>query len=538
MPRDDRRDLPFLGVLKLKDPEAFRELIDWPHANTRKLDRVEEALIAQAIHAGQRWTSYSRRRGWYTSPARRYLPRDFGYRPMVDAVGRLEAFGSLEHDRKRPQSVIVPVPRYQSRFRASPNLLRVIATKPPSMTYRPRRSAIVLRDAEGHLTDFTENAWTRAVARNIAVIEEGLASICIGLDGHTPCLSRSGDYLEVSDRNGDAYSIHIAHIPVCRVFNGAWDKGGRFAGPPYQSWPQKIRSHITIDSEPTGELDFGQTHARMLCARAGLEIDPGDLFDLPGFERDFVKAVFHILLNALTLQSALRAAAEGKPKGTHQKAGAVTETLKERYPALTRFLHTGIGLELMRLESDIAEDIQLNLNRRGIVALPIHDSYITKARHTGQVEEAMADAWAKFVGSKATVSQKQKSKVSAPLNRNVPTTAGVVGAGVVPSFRSRSSVGVGSAFLASFSPPLRSGVFFDERRHLTKIGRLAILDAKRRRDIRQDELARLAAVSRPALANILAGRFGTSPEVAERIARIVLTTPAHERQPFLPGLAA
>ena len=62
MPRDDRRDLPFVGVLQLKDPEAFREAIDWPHANTRKLDRVEEALIAQAIHADLRWTSYSRRR--------------------------------------------------------------------------------------------------------------------------------------------------------------------------------------------------------------------------------------------------------------------------------------------------------------------------------------------------------------------------------------------------------------------------------------------------------------------------------------------
>jgi hypothetical protein len=48
----------------------------------------------------------------------------------------------------------------------------------------------------------------------------------------------------------------------------------------------------------------------------------------------------------------------------------------------------------------------------------------------------------------------------------------------------------------------------------------------------------LAAISRPTLANILAGRFGTSQEVAERIGRIVLTTPEHERQPFLPGLAA
>jgi DNA-binding XRE family transcriptional regulator len=80
--------------------------------------------------------------------------------------------------------------------------------------------------------------------------------------------------------------------------------------------------------------------------------------------------------------------------------------------------------------------------------------------------------------------------------------------------------------------------FFDDRRRITKIGRLAVLNAKRRCGIRQEELTNLAAISRPTLANILAGRFGTSQEVAERIGRIVLTTPEHERQPFLPGLAA
>ena len=66
---------------------------------------------------------------------------------MIEAVDRHEALGSMEHDRKRPQAVFVLGYRYQSRFRASPSLLRVIPTKPPSMTCRPHHSAIVLRDA-------------------------------------------------------------------------------------------------------------------------------------------------------------------------------------------------------------------------------------------------------------------------------------------------------------------------------------------------------------------------------------------------------
>jgi transcriptional regulator with XRE-family HTH domain len=52
----------------------------------------------------------------------------------------------------------------------------------------------------------------------------------------------------------------------------------------------------------------------------------------------------------------------------------------------------------------------------------------------------------------------------------------------------------------------------------------------------QTSLASLIGISRPTLANILAGRFGASPRTAERLAEIIAMTPAFERQPFLPGL--
>ena len=47
------------------------------------------------------------------------------------------------------------------------------------------------------------------------------------------------------------------------------------------------RAHLTLDGAPTAELDYGATHLRMLLADAGLDVETGDLFDLPGFERDF-----------------------------------------------------------------------------------------------------------------------------------------------------------------------------------------------------------------------------------------------------------
>src|SRR5437868_15032866 len=51
--------------------------------------------------------------------------------------------------------------------------------------------------------------------------------------------------------------------------------------------------------------------------------DVEDIFNIPGFERDLVKRVFYILINAPSLRSALSAVADGerpKRKGTYATA--------------------------------------------------------------------------------------------------------------------------------------------------------------------------------------------------------------------------
>jgi bifunctional DNA primase/polymerase-like protein/primase-like protein len=95
--------------------------------------------------------------------------------------------------------------------------------------------------------------------------------------------------------------------------------------------------------------------------------------------------------------------------------------------------------------------------------------------------------------------------------------------------------------LPFFSPsPSSSGetALFGLDGRLTASGRIAVLDAWRRRAVRQDQLAELVGICRPTLSNILAGRFGASPQTASRIVEVIASTQALERQPFLPGLAA
>jgi hypothetical protein len=214
--------------------------------------------------------------------------------------------------------------------------------------------------------------------------------------------------MRLRDKNGDVYGIHLRDRPYFTVFSQrSWKKGGRKYGPWAQNIPKDIRAHITIDGKPTAERDFGQTHGRILCARAKLDIDVHDIFDISGFDRKLVKLAFYILINAATETQAINAIAHKlKRKGARAEAVAVVAAIKDKFPALAPYLHAGIGLELQRVDAEIAETVLLDLLRKAIVALPIHDSFIVRANDAGPLEEAMDTAWTRHVGSRSVLACK------------------------------------------------------------------------------------------------------------------------------------
>ena len=57
---------------------------------------------------------------------------------------------------------------------------------------------------------------------------------------------------------------------------------------------------------------------------------------------------------------------------------------------------TGAGLVLQRLDSDIAEAVMKEMRHRGIVVLPVHDSFIAPVSKAGVLEEMMVAAAAKL----------------------------------------------------------------------------------------------------------------------------------------------
>jgi hypothetical protein len=54
-----------------------------------------------------------------------------------------------------------------------------------------------------------------------------------------------------------------------RVFNGNFDRGGRWYGPWWQLLPSRVRKGIRINGERTCQLNIRVSQLRLLCARGG-----------------------------------------------------------------------------------------------------------------------------------------------------------------------------------------------------------------------------------------------------------------------------
>src|SRR5262249_1998624 len=199
---------------------------------------------------------------------------------------------------------------------------------------------------------------------------------------------RSGDVLDVE---GNRIVVRNA---LHRVFNrGAFHLGGRFYGAWWQNIPSDGRGCIGLNGGHCIELDHSQLHPRLLYAIAGKPLT-GDAYTIEGWNRPLVKEAMNTLINADDELSAMQSIAQSiGGEGAFDKTRKLTGQIKAKHPGITDSFGTGAGLRLMRLDSDMAESVQLKLLGRGIVGLPIHDSFIVEERHAGILEEIMDEVF-------------------------------------------------------------------------------------------------------------------------------------------------
>ena len=182
-----------------------------------------------------------------------------------------------------------------------------------------------------------------------------------------------------------------------RVFNnGAFEQGGRFYGGWWIQIEGDYRKSITINWAPTVELDYSAMMVAMLYAKKGLTLQ-GDGYAIDGIDgtyRDLIKDTVIKLINA---KGRMRAPMKSElPPGWTWKQ--LQEAVKARHAPIADYFGSGVGLELQRIDSDIAEDVMMHFVDRDILVLPVHDSFLIDARHEAALREKMIEACMKNIG--------------------------------------------------------------------------------------------------------------------------------------------
>jgi len=373
LPEQPGRDKPLAFHWRAPNP-AWAEQFGLPLAPSIRARRARDAIILDAIleAAGAgRWIAYSRRWAFYAGKCR-YHGTDYTFRTVVPAIDHLAAAGVIYHEKARAGSR-----GWQSRFRAAPPLLEI---PPPLVRCDPGELVRLKRD--GRLVDYRDTARTEKQRRNLQAIDEAIDGADLDIDAG----ERDGNVVRFGD-----HAVYPAMRSLYRVFNDQWDRGGRFYGPWWQNVKSKDRPAITIDGEATVEEDYPEHHARLLYRVTGNRLE-GPAYDIDGWPRDIVKVGFFITLNAKSKQAAVWAVV-GETGLDPAQAGQLIEDIKKRHRPVAQYFHNDWGAKLMNIDSGMAEQVLLDLLGKGIIALPIHDSFIVQERHRGQLQDAMNTAF-------------------------------------------------------------------------------------------------------------------------------------------------
>ncbi|MFL5283208.1 MAG: helix-turn-helix domain-containing protein [Rhodopila sp.] len=543
------RDKP-LGFHWKADFQELTDVVPLPWARRVNDRQTIAAIFLDAMMEAQglgRSISYSRRRQWWAD-ARRYLGSTYGYSSVLGAVRALvEAEHLVDH------WIAPAVPGgsgRQSTFRPAPSLAQVVL---PTVSYSIGE-LMRLKDENGHLVNYRDTERTRRERRFLNEMNEAIGSLRIDLDA--PHIVHEGTVI----RCGDDHVLYPAMQALYRVFNGSsWKLGGRF----YGGWWQQVRSAdrklLQIDGEPVVEHDYRQLHPRLIYARAEKQLD-GDAYTVPGWDRNDAKPAFNILVNAPNYPSALGAITDRLDGDRHQ-AAMLINAIRDQHAAIAGYFHTGMGLKLQNTDAGMARSIMARLHRQGINTLPVHDSFIVKRRYEEALLEAMEaaehEAGLVPICRVASISWTQSMPhMDSPIHmdshiwtQGMPHMEGVVGVvapvvGVVsllplfpdlpilarpapPCSKRRALVPAGSRQPDLFGPPalhVADCAFADWCRlggTLPRSMAAAVEAVRRERGHTLQAVASLIGLSRPQTANVVNGRFGTTPLHAARLAAYV-----------------
>lgn len=231
--------------------------------------------------------------------------------------------------------------------------------------------------------------WRHEIARLNAWLRDASIEV-LGPDRTTLHVDDAGQPIEPYRRS------------LRRIFNNAdWQKGGRLFGGFWETMERTARFRLLrVMGEPVVNVDFGSLFPRLAYVRAREEQPEGDLYDITddGLCREGWKELINALLFAeRPLKGWPRETREKLPNGIGLRE-AVT-AIKTKHSPIAHLFEHGLGFQLMRVESDMLIAIVTALFKRGITALPLHDSVLVAQSHGEAAKTIMEAAFRQHTGS-------------------------------------------------------------------------------------------------------------------------------------------
>jgi hypothetical protein len=177
----------------------------------------------------------------------------------------------------------------------------------------------------------------------------------------------------------------------------------------FQNMPKELRAQMRIDGQETVELDYKSNHLMMLIAMLNqpLPDDPYlEIAQIAACSRDQVKAFITSSLGADLEESAFNSLK--RQRFNKKLFNKVKDTATSLYPGLPLF--TSVGTMLQSIEGQIALDIMEEGANKGIVVLPVHDSFITTIGNKKWLWDQMIRQWSNHTRTEAKTRVETKGK--------------------------------------------------------------------------------------------------------------------------------
>lgn len=389
-------------LLELEDSEQRQRALR--QSDRKRLHATVSALALELYAASfendSSWRRYSRAKNDY-GQRNRYCQSPVTHSTACKVADWLldagYAEGSLGHYRRYPGFGEGVGAGKQSRLRATRKLTKHFeqdfGVGENEVGYADWVEMIVLREGRqdnktNREIDYKDTAETRRMRENLRRLNTFQSGFRISL---------------VNEGEG---TVDLPPFVLRRIFSrGSFELGGRFYGGPWETLPSEDRGALLIDGEGVVELDFSSYHPRLIYQLEGIPLSSSvDPYEVPGWteegHRQWCKTAFQQLINAeegVKLRRPPQVPAAKIGNGGWQK---LIRDVSDHNQDISKWFRSGRGLELQRLDSDIAEAVLLTLADQGVCCLSIHDNFIVPASHEDALRRAMTKAYKEVVSKK------------------------------------------------------------------------------------------------------------------------------------------